>query len=143
MNIVEWVGFIVIIIFAGFSVLRALWEIFTGGNPEKGKNDERLRNFLKSLEIEPEEEIRVPPPPPPKHKKVKPPKAAPYKQPPKQALVQDLNYTTRYDRATTYRDAYSIKAVEKLPQGRLLLDKLPTKRDLIIYQVIMNPPKGL
>lgn len=169
MDFFQFIGFIIILIFAFFLAYKRIKEErLRRKNPEKFEEERReqqakLKNFLKSLEVDmEEEEIPRPKPSPPPKPKPPAPKPKPHRtvgnefsykadldKYKSKVDLEGFKYKTtledRYKRQPKPTDApaYEVAYKEGPPRIRTLLERLSSKKEMVLFQIIMEPPKGL
>lgn len=172
MSIVEFIGFLITLFALLFLSVKKNKENSELGD-EGHSQQEKLKNFLKSLDIEMEEDNFQPHPKKvlknePKSmqmRKTKSPKAQ-LDKPVSKKVVEHTKLSSqlesrsfeshlkeRYDNLShsivseSYRDvkddAYSIKKKSNTSRGQALLEQLPTKKNMVVLVEIFNKPKGL
>lgn len=188
MSLIEFIGFIISMAAMIFLLGRRVWEErYRREHPEefkeeKHKQEETLKHFLKSLDIDMEDEEEdahpkprmekpaVPPPPPPRAIQ------APAQQKSHRLLQQDQykfkdkldSYRQEsqienrklknsiHDRYKDYKgdrivspdmrymaEAYHAIVKPKPSRANRLVNRLYSRKDMIVYQEIMNPPVGM
>lgn len=142
MTLIEFIGFLITLTAMTFLVFRNAWEQRRKRShpeeyrSEKDKQEQTLKEFLKSLDVdmketdeeEPEEEeieeIEYRPMPPPK------PKALPPSPP-----ISIKHYESLVEIPPVQND--------KPSRGSLMVNSLKAPRDMVVYQEIMNPPVSM
>jgi len=157
MTLIDFIGFIVTMLLLIFWMMRQAWQVQKKPLKESEEVEnpsEELKDLLKSLDIELEGAAPKPPPPPPKKKKTQGfiPSEKPHQRRKKPEPAPTLGSEAQLDISETVehqdlsrweRDAYEIK--EKKREARIedLLDTLPEKRNMVLYKVILDQPRGL
>ena len=176
MDFTQFLGFLIAVGAMFFlMVRRAMEEVKRRKNPELYEAEQRkqkdvLKNFLKSLEVDMEEDEEVPaiskrrveppPPPPAMVKKQKPKRASEdykftdklenYK--PEPSIEKRKLKTNIEDRYRDFsgervisgqRDAYALKKMEQPSRAHQLLTQVQNKKNMVILYEILHKPKGL
>ncbi len=157
MAYIDFSGLLILAVVVFFAVIRRIWEqVKRRQNPElyeaeKHKQEETLRNFLKSLEVDMAEEDtfkpapkpRVEPPPPPPQ-----PKAA-VKIAPKRIVQDEYRFTDRLEhyRPETSVDKRKLKtAIEDRYKDytgeRIISPELRSQRDAYTEKRLEPPSRG-
>lgn len=151
MNLIEFIGFIITMVAMTFLILRRVWEDRRRrAHPEEYSNKKEqqeatLKQFLKSLDIDMDEEDEegeierhIPPKPP---------------QPIPKPAVRQQQKMKRSNEFSSPK--YTIPVVQNMAEGyhaivksepsqaSRMIDQLPSKKQMIVYQEIMNPPVSL
>lgn len=128
MNVTEWIGFLVSFgLFIYMMIRQALVKREQRKHPlsEEEEQDE-LRQILRKLDIDEEDEEELP-------EEIKPkPKLKPLPSPPKPRPV--------YQPPPVHYETESLTLPSK---GERLIDELPQLKNMIIYYEIFGPPKAL
>lgn len=163
MDIVETIGFFISLFAFIFLMFRkAMKRGQDDSSIEEQEQNERLKEFLKSLDIDlggEEEPVRLPPPPPPKPAPA-PPQTTPqpqaafsaYKETEAASYKQQSAYATRKLSASkakleqtesryreTANDYHMIQAA-KPSRGRKILFSLSSPKDMIVLHEILSRP---
>lgn len=161
----NWFPIIVGIIVFFFMYIKPLWDQYKDSkDPEKKAKPNALKDFLKKVEAEMqksgEEEGYLPPPPPlpKKFKKMPVPKKeehqAVYRDRPKGNPIHEKSrytsdrtpdhlYDIHYRGEEMEVDAYQAVRQRKLSRAQRLFGQLPSKKNMLLYQIILGPPKSL
>lgn len=159
MSFVELIGFVISLIALIFLFFKNKPasdrnQIHPGGIEEENEENDPLREFLKSLEEEMgnEDQHRQPPPAPPKIKQVQiqnmpKPKPTNYKrEDPSRKKPMDVRRKEKdlilFNEKMNDIDHLQPKAKQPSRLNQLV-HHLPNKRQMIIYQQLLNKPKGL
>lgn len=174
MSLVEFLGFLISVAAVLFLFLRHMWE-GTHRNPEHMRDEEQkqkqvLQDFLKSLDIELEDEKQGPP-----LKKIEPQKQIlkpPPAKKPKRSVEDGFQYQARLDayKQSTSSDKWGLKTsieqeVRKFDErsvvspdmqlkgklkvapgesrGSYAIRQLTNRKQMFIFQTLLNRPKGL
>lgn len=140
MNFVEFLGFIVSL--AAFIILAykrardARRQQPDEYHLDSDEQDKKLREFLKSLDVEVEEEKPLPRPPVKR-------KAAP--KPPVPASQPYEFTTTQFKAYQPLLKAEKYEVIREAPpsRGQKLLQSLPSRKNMLIIHEIFGPPKSL
>jgi len=185
MSLIEFIGFIISVTAMIFLLVRRAWEErHRRKHPEEFKDEQQrqeqtLKQFLKSLDIDMEDEEEFSPPPKPRVEQPVEPPPPPHEmqaqaKPKPHRLLQEDEYRFR-DKIESYHPESKIEkrklkiriddrykgftgehivspelsekpevyhAIEKLKSSRArrLVTQLHSRKDMIVYQEIMNPP---
>jgi hypothetical protein len=151
MNLIEFIGFLITMSAMTFLILRRIWEERQKrSHPEeydkkKEHQEANLKQFLKSLDIdmnddeEPEKKpfLSVPKPFDRQQKMTK----RMVEPPPHKYIVPSHIYTV--PKVQNLAEGYH--AIVKVKQSRAsrMIDRLPSRKEMIVYQEIMNPPVSM
>ena len=163
MSVVEFIGFVVSIIAMFFLIIKRVYdEIYRRRNPEKYEEeeelkDQRLKEFMRTMHIEDDEEERMPLPrnalkpltlPPPTPKQIVKSKKA-FKNPmesyKRETAVEkrklESSNESRYGAAID--DAYQFvrRSVPSRAEG--IINTLPSRRDMLVIHEIFGKPLAM
>lgn len=160
MNLIEFIGFVIslaALIFLFFKKVRD--EKFRLQHPEEyeeelHQKEEALKEILKSMQLDVEDEENLSPPPPrPQHvmkkKYIKPPKApltvlqTQKEKEANQYEERTLSDNRIFNKKTINAPAYEVKRLHHSNRGSDLIKSLPSKRDMLIYKEVFGKPLAL
>ena len=140
MNFQELIGFVITVlafwILSGKKAAPKPNDPATG--PERQKQEDTLKQFLRSLKEEEEEmeeeEILPPPPPPPRPKPVTPKAYLPY--------TPKLAHITRSERNLNTTTHYKTIRLDKPSKAQQLVSSVKDWKKQVLLREILGPPKG-
>ncbi|MGK5595018.1 MAG: hypothetical protein ACSNEK_06650 [Parachlamydiaceae bacterium] len=154
MDIVELIGFLIsFLAFIFLLVRRARDQAIRPQGGEEREQKERLRAFLKSLDIDIEEEAERPlapaPPPPPLRKIKEKAKVASTGYEFKTQFDQKQSFKTSIPPSSTFKEVsenastdYHMIQKRKPSRGKQVLNSLSSTKNAIILNEILNRPRN-
>ncbi len=146
MNPSDFIGFTITILAIGFLAYRYIREArLRRKHPEiyqqeVEKKERELQEFLSSLDIDGEKKEEKRPEAP----KPIPPPAKAYRQEDKPRKIGVLEQNYKFVTADLSKQGESYEVTGKDQPSRIyaLLKRLPSKKEMVLMQEIMGPPKG-
>lgn len=136
----DFIGFIIAILALGFLVYRQYQQQqLLQENPDfyqelEKKRQEELDELMKTIHIEP------------KKKKIQKPKVSKaYLLPAPIPTHEHYQFDSKFVKADLSQagDAYEVISVSRPSPIRLMIDRLPSKKEMILLKEVLGPPKGL